>query len=80
MFTHQEIWTAIDRLAEKEGFSPSGLAKEAGLDSTTFNKSKRISKDGKPRWPSTESISKILSVTNSDLSDLQSLINQDKFA
>ena len=69
MFTHSEIWNAVDRLAQDNGYSPSGLAKKAGLDPTTFNKSKRVSPDGKPRWPSTESISKILTVTNTKLSD-----------
>lgn len=74
MFTHSEIWNAIDKLAEGKGYSPSGLAKKAGLDPTTFNKSKRLSADGKPRWPSTESISKILTVTGSTLSDLEKLM------
>lgn len=74
MFTHQDIWQAIDKLAAEKGFSPSGLAKQAGLDPTTFNKSKRTSADGKPRWPSTESIAKILTVTGSSLSDLEKLM------
>ena len=42
MLTHAQIWTALDRLAERAGLSPSGLARKAGLDPTTFNKSKRI--------------------------------------
>ena len=29
---HAEIWKAIDKLAERNGLSPSGLAKRAGLD------------------------------------------------
>jgi len=75
MLTHSDIWTAIERLAASNGFSPSGLAIKAGLDPTSFNKSKRVSPDGKLRWPSTESISKILSVTDSTMSDLVSLID-----
>lgn len=75
MFTHDQIWTAIDRLAESRGFSPSGLARQSGLDPTAFNRSKRISPNGKPRWPSTESISKILAVTNSTMTDLFSLMD-----
>ena len=58
MFNHGEIWIAIDRLANVMGYSTSGLAKKAGLDPTAFNKSKRMSPEGKPRWPSTESLSK----------------------
>ena len=74
MFTHEEIWTAIDRLAKAHGYSTSGLAKKSGLDPTTFNKSKRITADGKPRWPSTESLAKILSATEATLMDLISFI------
>lgn len=75
MFTHTQIWSGIDRLASSFGFSPSGLAKQAGLDPTSFNKSKRISPDGKPRWPSTESISKVLSVTGATMSEFIALID-----
>lgn len=77
MFTHEQIWTALDRLAIAKGYSPSGLAKKSGLDSTSFNKSKRISPDGKPRWPSTESLSKVLTVTDTTMSDFISFIDQE---
>lgn len=78
MFTHDDMWRAIDRLADSHGYSPSGLAKKAGLDPTTFNKSKRVSSDGKPRWPSTESISKILAVTGATMSDFIALVGLDR--
>ncbi|HPD83088.1 MAG: helix-turn-helix transcriptional regulator [Alphaproteobacteria bacterium] len=74
MLTHEKIWRAIDRLATTFGYSPSGLAKKAGLDSTSFNKSKRNGPDGKPRWPSTESISRILAATGATMSDFVSLV------
>lgn len=74
MFTHDDIWAAIDRLAETKGLSASGLARQAGLDPTAFNRSKRISPNSKPRWPSTESLSKILAVTDSTMADLLSLM------
>lgn len=80
MYTHSDIWRAIDRLAAGFGYSPSGLAKKAGLDPTTFNKSKRISSDGKPRWPSTESIAKILQVTGATMSDFFGMIDQNAAA
>ncbi|MEH2505683.1 phage repressor protein C with HTH and peptisase S24 domain [Bradyrhizobium sp. AZCC 1578] len=74
ILTHSQIWTAIDRLAERAGMSPSGLAKRAGLDPTTFNKSKRIAADGRERWPSTESVSKALAATNSSVETFVQLI------
>jgi phage repressor protein C with HTH and peptisase S24 domain len=77
MFSHADIWRAIDRLASDRGYSPSGLAKKAGLDPTTFNKSKRVSADGKPRWPSTESISKILSVTDATMAEFLNLMDNE---
>ena len=40
-----------------------GLLGLPGLDATAFNRSKRVSKDGRERWPSTESIAKILDAT-----------------
>lgn len=74
MLTHDQIWRAIDRLATTFGYSPSGLAKKSGLDPTSFNKSKRHGPDGKPRWPSTESISRILSATGATMSDFIALV------
>jgi len=64
MLSHGAIWDAIDALAERHGLSPSRLARLGGLDPTAFNKSKRVSKDGRERWPSTESIAKALEATN----------------
>jgi phage repressor protein C with HTH and peptisase S24 domain len=78
MISHNEIWRGIDRLASSFGYSPSGLAKKAGLDPTSFNKSKRISPDGKPRWPSTESLSRVLSATGSTMTDFISLVGVDE--
>lgn len=63
MLSHSDIWNAIDGIADRHGLSASGLARLAGLDATAFNKSKRISKDGRQRWPSTESIAKVLHAT-----------------
>jgi phage repressor protein C with HTH and peptisase S24 domain len=74
MLTHEQIWTALDRLAERGGLSPSGLARRSGLDPTTFNKSKRITPDGRERWPSTESVAKALAATNSSIDIFVQLI------
>ena len=67
MWNHASIWGAIDALAARHGLSASGLAKKAGLDSTAFNPSKRHGSDGRPRWPSTESIAKVLAATGEPL-------------
>jgi phage repressor protein C with HTH and peptisase S24 domain len=75
MLTHAQIWMAIDRLAARSKLSASGLAKRAGLDPTTFNKSKRITPDGRARWPSTESIAKSLAATGATLDQFVALIS-----
>lgn len=63
MLSHQAIWDSIDAMARRHGLSVSALARLAGLDPTAFNVSKRVSKDGRERWPSTESIAKIIEAT-----------------
>lgn len=77
MLTHKQIWSAIDALAAQNRLSPSGLAKLAGLDPTTFNKSKRGAPTGKLRWPSTESLAKVLGATGASLRDFVSLTEGD---
>jgi phage repressor protein C with HTH and peptisase S24 domain len=72
--THEQIWTALDRLAGRNGISPSMLAKRAGLDPTTFNKSKRVTPEGRERWPSTESLAKALAATNTSIDSFVQLI------
>jgi phage repressor protein C with HTH and peptisase S24 domain len=72
--THNQIWTALDRLAARAKLSPSGLAKRSGLDPTTFNKSKRVTPDGRARWPSTESVAKALAATGVSVESFVSLI------
>ena len=73
---HADIWRAIDRLAAKHGISTSGLARRAGLDPTSFNKSKRVLDDGKRRWPNTASLAKILNATSTPLSTFVALIEE----
>ncbi|RYE38223.1 MAG: helix-turn-helix transcriptional regulator, partial [Hyphomicrobiales bacterium] len=80
MLTHDQVWTAIDRLAARSDLSASGLAKKAGLDPTTFNKSKRVGPDGRERWPSTESISKSLAATNTGVETFVELIGSARAA
>jgi phage repressor protein C with HTH and peptisase S24 domain len=69
MLSHERVWAAIDALAARYGMTASGLARKAGLDATSFNKSKRTSPEGRDRWPSTESIAKILRATGASLDE-----------
>ena len=78
MLSHDRVWAAIDALAERHGLTPSGLARRSNLDPTTFNKSKRRSPDGRKRWPSTESLSKVIEATGSPLDDFLALLSEGR--
>jgi phage repressor protein C with HTH and peptisase S24 domain len=71
---HETIWRALDALAVSHGLTPSGLARAAGLDPTTFNKSKRATADGRPRWPSTESLARALEAVGSSFDEFAALL------
>ena len=71
---HAQIWRAIDAMAARRGLSASGLARAAGLDPTTFNRSKRQTPDGRERWPSTESISRALSAAEATWDEFAALL------
>ena len=71
---HAQIWRAIDALAMRRNLTASGLARAAGLDSTTFNKSKRQAPDGKPRWPSTESVARALAAAETNWDEFAALL------
>ncbi len=73
--THKAVWKAIDKLADAQGLTPSGLARRAGLDATTFNPSKRRAQGGRQRWPSTESIAKVLDATDTGIEEFFMLLN-----
>jgi phage repressor protein C with HTH and peptisase S24 domain len=76
--SHGEIWRAIDALAERFDMTPSAMARMAGLDPTSFNRSKRGSADldSRPRWPSTESLAKLLEATGVNFSEFAALTEQ----
>lgn len=76
--SHGEIWRAIDALAERFDMTPSAMARMAGLDPTSFNRSKRGSTeaDGRARWPSTESLAKLLEATGVNFSEFAALTEQ----
>ncbi len=75
MLTHAQVWSAIDALAARLGETPSGLARLAGLDPTSFNRSKRASNETspRPRWPSTESLAKVLQATGVSFAEFAAL-------
>lgn len=73
--SHSQIWSGLDAVARREGLSPSGLARRAGLDPTAFNPSKRHgpAPAARPRWPSTESLAAVLEVTGLSLAEFATL-------
>ena len=73
--SHAKLWKALDALARREGLSASGLALRAGLDATSFNPSKRFGSGDppRPRWPSTESLTRILEATRLSLGEFADL-------
>ena len=78
MFSHKQVWAAIDTIAERYGFSASGLAKKSGLDPTSFNPSKRNGPDGRPRWPTTESIANLLDAAGASVEEFADLLSGRK--
>jgi phage repressor protein C with HTH and peptisase S24 domain len=80
ILSHAQIWAAIDALGERCGLTPSGLARKAGLDPTTFNRSKRETPEGRQRWPSTESIAKVLQATGASLDEFMALVSANSAA
>jgi phage repressor protein C with HTH and peptisase S24 domain len=78
MFTHKQVWAAIDTIAERYGYSASGLAKKSGLDPTSFNPSKRNGPDGRPRWPTMESISRVLNAAGANVEEFMDLLSGRK--
>ena len=74
--SYHEIWDGLENLASAKGLSLSALAQKAGLDPTSFNKSKRIGADGRKRWPSTESMNKVLKATNTTVFEFMEYAGQ----
>ena len=78
MFSHKQVWAAIDTIAERYGYSASGLAKKSGLDATSFNPSKRNGPDGRPRWPTMESIARVLNAAGAPVEEFMDLLSGRK--
>lgn len=78
MFTHEQVWCAIEAIAQAQGLSLSSLSKRAGLDPTSFNPSKRHGPDGRERWPSTQTLSRVLKAVDMDLREFADLIDSPR--
>ncbi len=78
MLSHKQVWNAIDTIAERYGYSASGLARKSGLDPTSFNPSKRNGPDGRPRWPTMESIARLLSASGAGVEEFSDLLSGRK--
>src|SRR3954467_5515077 len=76
MVTNEKIWSALDRLAMQHGLTCGGLARAAELDQTIFNPSKRrVKATGRARWPSSETIAKVLNVTGLSMSQFGAMVD-----
>lgn len=77
--SHATVWKGLDALAKREGTTPSGLARRAGLDPTSFNPSKRYTsgQPPRPRWPSTQSLMQVLSATGLSLAEFAVLAEDE---
>src|SRR3954449_6755665 len=78
MFSHKRVWAAIAAIAERYGYSASGLARKAGLDPTSFNPSKRHGPEGRQRWPTTESIARVLDAAGASVEEFTDLLSGRK--
>jgi DNA-binding phage protein len=58
----QVFWHTLDMLARERGFTPSALARAAGLDATALNPSRRVGAGGVMRWPSLPTLLRVLDV------------------
>lgn len=77
MLSHERLWFAIDALAARHRLTLSGLARKAGLDPTTFHKSRRVSVDGRLHWPSTETLAKAINAIGASLDEFMLLVARE---
>ncbi|PSJ60779.1 hypothetical protein C7I85_12110 [Mesorhizobium soli] len=74
--SHASVWAAIDRIASDYDLTASGLAIELGMHPTAFNKSKRTGPGGRLRWPSSETIARILARVGMTFSEFGALVDE----
>lgn len=64
-----DVWRGIDLLADNVGVTPARLARMAGLDQAVFSAGRRRRDDGSLRWPSMDSLAKVLKVSGISMGD-----------
>lgn len=64
MVKQETFWESLEKIAEREGIALSTLARQAGLDKTSMLPSKRYNLNGAMKWPSTETIGRVLNSLN----------------
>lgn len=75
--THRKVWSAIDKLAESRCLTLHGLTVVAGISQSCLNKHTRVI-NGRERWPSTETLSMIMTATDCSLNEMFKLIKKAK--
>lgn len=71
---HADVWRALDALAAERGLSTNALGRKAGLDPLALAPNKRFSPAGQPRWPSTETVAKVVAAAGTDLAGFARLV------
>ena len=74
MLTHPQVWVQPTALRRVMAIHLRALRK-GRADPTSFNKSKRITPEGRPCWPSTESV-KVLQATGALIDEFISLLTK----
>jgi phage repressor protein C with HTH and peptisase S24 domain len=73
----EDVWRGIDLLADEVGVTPARLARMAGLDQAVFSAGRRRRADGSLRWPSMDSIAKVLKVAEISMGDFVNYMHGD---
>lgn len=73
----EDVWRGIDLLADEIGVTPARLARMAGLDQAVFSAGRRIKPDGRMRWPSMDSLAKVLRIADISMGDFVNYMHAD---
>lgn len=62
--THAAVWAALDELIARKGMTIADVSRAAMGHRRAFKPSCRRDANGKPIWPNTQSVSRVLSALN----------------